>query len=547
MILRPYQQNVVSAVHKALENHNDTLVVAATGAGKTIILSSIAGDIGGKQLILQHRHELVRQNMSKYQIINPDVSVGLWTAGIKSFASKTTFAMVQSLEKHTDEIPKLDLLIADEAHHCAAPTWKRIINAVKDKNPDVKILGFTATPTRADRKGLRSVFSNVAAEVSTKTLIGLGFLVPYRTFVVNVGDTIESLRNLKGQSDFGDQEDVAEILNTVPVNEEIIRNWHDKSEGRPTVVFASTVAHAQSVAKAFREAGISAECVHGEMPIQERKEILDRMAAGDVQVVTNAMVLTEGWDFPPVSCVILLRQCSSKSPMIQMVGRGLRTVNPEEYPGVIKKDCIILDFGASLLTHGTLEADSDLTDDVAAKEQEPLTKLCPQCRMELPIQTRVCPICGYLFVTKADDAQQTHIELTEIDLLSQSKWRYEDLWGNGCAMIASGFTAWAAIFSSDFENWYALGKVATDRRVRLVRLGSRIQALAAADDFLREHETENNAKKTKRWLDEAATQKQMETLAQFGYHGIVMTKYSASCHLNYNFNATQILRLIGAA
>ena len=518
-------------------------------SGKTWMLSTIAGKIGGKQLVLQHRQELVQQNLNKFKIINPEVSCGLWTATQKSFEADATFAMVQSLEKHVEQIPKIDLLIADEAHHCAAPTWRKIIEAVKAKNPDCKILGVTATPKRADSKGLRSVFSNICSQVTAKELINKGFLVPYRTFVVSIGDTIEELKKLSSQPDFGDQDAVAEILNTTPINKEIVRNWELYAKNRPTVIFASTVQHAQDVATAFLEAGIHAECVHGEMSQITRKVILQEMTEGKVKIVTNAMVLTEGWDYPPVSCVILLRKCSSKSTMIQMVGRGLRTVNPSEYPGVIKKDCIVLDFGASLLTHESLEADSELDADATGKgEGEARTKKCPECGIELPIQLRFCPVCGYAFTTEEEDGSIAHIELTEIDILNKSPWRYVDLWGNGLGMLAGGFNAWSAIFSPDNENWYAVGKVQDQKRVQLLHVGGRVQALASADDFLRLHETSSSAKKTKRWLDEQATPRQMEILEQmFGYPSVPFTKYAASCHLNYNFAARQIARILGVA
>ena len=122
MLLRPYQKRLVDRAVKALANHGNTLAVAATGAGKTICLSAIGKAIDGKTLVLQHRHELVQQNCAKYRAVNPKTSIGLWTADKKTFRSQTTFAMVQSLVGHLSRIPKLDLIIADEAHHLAAPT-----------------------------------------------------------------------------------------------------------------------------------------------------------------------------------------------------------------------------------------------------------------------------------------------------------------------------------------------------------------------------------------------------------------------------------------
>src|SRR5690606_19399998 len=122
----------------------------------------------------------------------------------------------------------------------------------------------------------------------------------------------------------------------------------------------STVDHAENVTHAFIAAGIPAVLVHGELSTPERKAALARYETGDAQVIVNVAVLTEGYDYPPTDCIVLLRPSSYKSTLIQMVGRGLRTVDPNEYPGVTKTDCIVLDFGTSTLMHGSLEQDVNL-------------------------------------------------------------------------------------------------------------------------------------------------------------------------------------------
>lgn len=546
MILRPYQEKVVSAAIGALASHNNTLCVAATGAGKTLMLSEVARQIGGKQLVMQHRHELVDQNVRKFKMVNPNAKTGFWTASSKSFDADTTFAMVQSLMGHTDQIPKLDLLIADEAHHCAAPSWLKIINAAKDKNPDIKIVGFTATPQRADWKGLRDVFSNVCATVSTSELVKLGFLVSYRTFVVDVGGSVEKLQRLKGQSDFGEQSEVADILDRDVVSDEVVRHWREKADGRPTVVFTSTVNHAQNIAASFNQNDIPARCVHAGMNAEERQYTLDLMTSGKIKILSNAMLLTEGWDYPPVSCVILLRRCSAKSTMIQMAGRGLRIVRQEEYPGIVKKDCVILDFGASLITHQSLDADIDI--DPHEKTGEAPTKECPECGTIIPAQCMECPLCGYIF-EREEKETVTEVELTEIDLLGASQWRYEDLWGNGSCLVATGFDSWAGIFSTNGENWYALGQMQKTEdhprpRIETIYIGERVQALAAADDYLRTHEQSKASKKNRRWLDDPATDRQMELLQPYGYNW-QMGKYEAGCHLTFRFHQQQIEKALG--
>ena len=258
-------------------------------------------------------------------------------------------------------------------------------------NPDCRIFGVTATPNRGDRKGLREIFDNVGDQVRLGELIASGHLVPPRTFVIDVGvqDKLRAVRKIA--SDF-DMTEVAEIMNRAPVTDEVIRHWREKASDRPTVVFCSTVAHAENVAAAFNDGG------HSRRPSSmaiwtgaTRRRILAAYASGEIRVIVNVAVLTEGWDHPPTSCVVLLRPSSYKSTMIQMIGRGLRTVDPEEYPGVVKTDCIVLDFGTSSLTHGTLEQDVDLDGRNPVPGRAP-SKTCPECEARIPIAVDRMPV-----------------------------------------------------------------------------------------------------------------------------------------------------------
>ncbi len=147
--------------------------------------------------------------------------------------------MVQTLgrEANLREMPTLDLLVIDEAHHVAAPTYRRIIDSVRDKNPDVAIFGVTATPNRCDKKGLRPVFSNVSDQITLAELIQSGHLVPPRTYVIDVG-TQDELSQVKRSADDFDMSAVDAIMNKAPITEAVIRHWKDKAKERPTVVFA---------------------------------------------------------------------------------------------------------------------------------------------------------------------------------------------------------------------------------------------------------------------------------------------------------------------
>ena len=556
MRLRPRQKLFVARSLSALDTRDNTLGIAPTGAGKTIMLSAVAGesigDSAAKACVLAHRDELTTQNRDKFGRVNPVITTSVVDATSKSWGGQVIFAMVPTLtrERNLAGMPKLDLLVIDEAHHAVADSYRRIIDHVRDANPEARIFGVTATPNRGDKKGLRAVFDNVADQVRLGELISSGHLVPPRTFVIDVGvqEKLNAVR--KTVSDF-DMSEVAEIMDRAPITEEVIRHWQDKAADRPTVVFCSTVAHAAHVAEAFEAAGIPAGLIHGDLPGEERRTILAAFASGDIRVITNVSVLIEGWDHPPTSCVVLLRPSSYKSTMIQMVGRGLRTVDPAEHPGMIKTDCVVLDFGTSSLTHGTLEQDVDL--DGATATGEAPTKICPECEAEIPLACRECPICGEVLVDPQDDAiseEATDGDLsgflmTEIDLLKRSSFAWVDLFDTDDALLATGFTAWGGVFWLDGW-WYAIGG-ARGAQPQLLGVGERSICLAQADDWLNAHETDESAFKTRGWLNQPATEKQLKYLSPEVRSDFGLTRYKASALMTFGFNKRAIRQLILSA
>jgi len=556
MRLRPRQKLFVARSLSALGTRDNTLGIAPTGAGKTIMLSAVTGEMTGdsaaKACVLAHRDELTVQNREKFGRVNPTITTSVLDATSKSWGGQVTFAMVPTLtrERNLAGMPKLDLLVIDEAHHAVADSYRRIIDSVRNANPEARIFGVTATPNRGDKKGLRAVFDNVADQVRLGELIASGHLVPPRTFVIDVGvqEKLKAVR--KTASDF-DMGDVAEIMDRAPITEEVIRHWQEKAADRPTVVFCSTVAHAAHVAEAFNAAGIPTGVIHGDLPGEERRNILAAFARGEIRVITNVSVLIEGWDHPPTSCVVLLRPSSYKSTMIQMVGRGLRTVDPAEHPGVIKTDCVVLDFGTSSLTHGTLEQNVDL--DGATGTGEAPTKVCPECEAGIPLACRECPICGEALVDPEDDAiseEATDGDLsgflmTEIDLLKRSSFAWVDLFDTDDALLAAGFTAWGGVFWLH-GLWYAIGG-ARGAQPQLLGVGERSICLAQADDWLNAHETDESAFKTRGWLNQPATEKQLKYLSPEACSDFGLTRYKASALMTFGFNKRAIRQLILSA
>lgn len=562
MLLRSRQQDMVGRAIQALHQNDNTLCVAPTGSGKTVMLSAIVGELSQrssfyKTCILSHRDELTTQNRDKFQKVNPRLTTSVFDASEKSWQGHATFAMVQTLSRfdHITRMPKFDLLVIDEAHHSMANSYRRTIDLARSKNADLKILGMTATPNRGDKKGLRPIFSNVADQIFIEELIASGHLVPPKTFIIDVGIQ-EALKQLKRKKmgDY-DEREVSSIMNTFPVNDAVVQTWKEKAEHRQTVVFCSTLHHARDVQEAFIQAGVSCVMVHGEMSDTEREQTLHAYASGAVRVIVNVSVLTEGWDDPPTSCIILLRLSSYKSTLIQMIGRGLRIAAPDDYPGVSKTDCIVLDFGISTFFHGSLEEDINLIGHEPKSENAPCKK-CPDCSGDVPLAVRECPLCGYDFTAVIKQEKESRKPLTreefvmkEIELI---KKRSPFMWVNPDShqqsSFANGFNVWSGIFFVK-DQWVALGAF-HKQPAQILAAGQQNVCLSAANDFMNLHESERTAYKTRDWLKFPPSDKQLRCLAQYVPESLNdphLTRYTAGIHIIRKFNRSNIQQALREA
>lgn len=548
MKLRPRQADFVHRCNYALAEHGNTLGVAPTGAGKTVMLSSAIKYFRRdgqpfRSLVLQHRDELVSQNRATFKRVEPDVATDLYAADRKRWSEGVTFAMVQTLarEDNLASMPPMDLVVIDEAHHVAADSYLRIIDRAKELNPKVAVLGVTATPQRADKKALVKVFTNVADVITIKELIDAGNLVRPRVFVIDCGLRSELANVRRTVSDF-DMSEVEKIMDKQAVTSRVIAEWKEKAGDRKTVVFCSTVEHAEHVTQAYCDAGIKADLVHGGLSETARRKVLHDFEKDRFQVLVNVAVLTEGWDCQTVSCVVLLRPCSYQSTVKQMVGRGLRKVDPEKHPGVIKSDCIVMDFGYSILNMGGFETDVVLEPVKGPTKMKP----CPGCGMQVPMAVATCPTCDYVFdgvARRQKEAEERGVledfQLTEVEILELSPFRWEGFW-DGAVTIASAMTAWACVVQHDGKQ-YAVGGMDGQPGAQLIAVtGDRLQAMASADDYLREHGDKDAARKSKRWLHEPPSEKQYQLLNITPMSSSGMTKYRAACALTWKWKEKAI-------
>lgn len=346
--LRDYQAEAVSAAMMAWASGKRRVAeVLPTGAGKTVIFTAIAAQVrplGVRSLILAHRDELIRQAAAKVKAIAPDLRVGIYQGPTRELRGRdVVVASVQSLTRaeRRAELARegFRLVIVDEAHHAVANTYMEVLRALgcfdeRSLAYGSAALGVTATMGRSDRVALGEVWEDVVYRRDIVQMIREGHLVNAKGVRVRV-EGLDLARVKRTGGDFQDI-DLANAMHEALAPEAVARAYVEHAKDRSGVLFAPTVASAYEFADALNAEGISAIGLDGSTPIEERRRILADHARGDVQVICNCAVLTEGWDAPWCSAAVIARPTSSAGLYVQMAGRVLRP-----HPG--KRDALIID------------------------------------------------------------------------------------------------------------------------------------------------------------------------------------------------------------
>lgn len=363
--LRDYQREAVDAITDAWSDGMlRPAIVLPTGCGKTDVIAKIATDTagaGGRVLALAHRSELLDQITERCRMHRPDIPVGRVQAQRDQIRRPITVAMAPTLAhaKRRARLPRPDVVIVDECHHAASPSQMAILRWAGAFDA-TRTMGVTATMTRGDRRGLGDVWQDVVYKRSIKWAIDSGWLVtPRGRAVVTDHMNLNAAKVSKG--DYQNDELGEMVAQDV---DQIVKAWREHAADRLTVAFTPNVDSARQLADEFRAADIPVGEVYGFTPHTERAQIYAALAAGRIHVLVSVMVTTEGWDCPPVSCILMARPTRLPGLYQQIVGRGLRTS-----PG--KTDCLVLDVvGASrrqkLVTlvdlHETAEYDTSELD-----------------------------------------------------------------------------------------------------------------------------------------------------------------------------------------
>jgi superfamily II DNA or RNA helicase len=337
--LRPYQQ---AAVDAAFEGWNcglrRLLWSMPTGCGKTVAFAAVAERVlreGERVLILAHRTELIEQAKDKLAAYAPWCAdrIGIVKAERDRWKAQCVVASVQTLQNsrlHRYAPGTFGLIVVDEAHHGAAPTYRAILDYLDAP----RVLGVTATVNRGDGVGLADVFGQIIYAYPLLDAIREGYLCDVRQWAVETTTNLDGVATRAG--DF-QTAPLAKRVNMPERNALVVKAFLDRAADRQAVAFCVNVAHTKALAEAFRQQDVKAEAVWGEMGDDARADTLARFRRGEVRVLTNCQVLTEGWDEPSVSCILMARPTKSQPLYQQAVGRGLRLDDG-------KADLLVLDF-----------------------------------------------------------------------------------------------------------------------------------------------------------------------------------------------------------
>lgn len=361
--LRPYQKALKSGIYTAFrETKRSVLAQLPTGGGKTILFCAICADAlakGHRIIILVHRKELVLQTVKS--LLRYGINAEVIMPGYRYRPTAAIqVAMVQTISRR-DKPRNVGLIITDEAHHAKANSYKNVYA----EYPDARHLGVSATPCRADGKGLSDIFQEMVLGPSVKELIALGNLVQPRVLANALKFDLSKLKTSRG--DYNEAELFA-LMNQNALVGNLVKTWQTKAEGRKTVCFAVNVHHSKHIVESYRNAGVRAAHLDGETPDAVRERLLRDFAQGQIDVLCNVNVISEGFDVPAIECVQLARPTQSLAMYLQQGGRGLR-------PNPGKNEALILDHADNTFKHGFLEQDRNWTLDGVKKDAAESTEI----------------------------------------------------------------------------------------------------------------------------------------------------------------------------
>mgnify|MGYP001374651903 CR=1 FL=1 len=424
-MLRDYQQRAIDQLYEWMRNNSGhPCLVLPTGAGKSHIIAALCKDAlqnwpETRILMLTHVKELIEQNAEKMRQHWKGAPMGIYSASLnsKQLGEPITFAGIQSIRGKAELVGHIDLCVIDECHlvnHKEEGGYRTFISELLTINPQMRVIGLSATPYRLGHGLITdkpAIFDSLVEPVSIEELLHKGHLAPLRS------KTTTSKLDVSGVAKRGGEYIESELqaaVNNEPQNQSVVSEIIARAEGRTSwLVFCSGVDHARHICAILLSHGINAACVTGETPKSERADILAAFKAKKIQALTNANVLTTGFDAPDTDLIALLRPTMSPALYMQMVGRGLRPKSHTDH-------CLVLDFAGNIALHGPVTA-------VKTPEKQgqssvpgfPPTKACEFCGEIVHAAVRVCPACQQKF----PEPEPPKLELRDDDIMGKEGTR----------------------------------------------------------------------------------------------------------------------------
>ena len=418
MMLRDYQTRTIDQLYAWFEagNQGNPCLVLPTGSGKSHIVAALCKDAiqnwpETRVLMLTHVKELIEQNAEKMRQHWPGAPMGIYSAGIgrRDLGEPITFAGIQSVRNKSKELGHVDLVIIDECHlvnHKDEGGYRTLLSNLYQTNPHLRVIGLTATPYRLGHGLITdkpALFDALIEPVSIEELIFKGYLATLKSKVTKAKLDVTGVHKRGGEYI---ESELQAAVDTDDNNQRVVREIIGLASFRKAwLLFCTGVKHAQHIAEVLRQHGVAAECVTGETPKKERERMLADFKAGRLRALTNANVLTTGFDYPDIDLIAMLRPTMSASLYVQMAGRGMRVKSHADH-------CLVLDFAGVVATHGPITNVQPPKKGGDGNGEAPV-KVCDSCGELVHISADICPSCLHPF----PEAERKKLELRDDDIM----------------------------------------------------------------------------------------------------------------------------------
>ena len=403
--LRDYQRKALNDLYSWFgENTGNPCIESPTGSGKSYLIAAfckenLEANPGIRIIMATHTKELITQDANALLNIWPEAPLGIYSAGLKKKETDKpiTIGGIQSLYRNASEFGYVDVLLVDEAHMIPVDgtgMYLTFIERLKAFNPNLTVIGLTATPYRLKHGMITdkpAIFdAPIIKTIGIRELQDRGTLARLRSKATKE-ELLKLAKDARIQGGDYVEKDLQDAIDRDLTSRAVVAETFKRAEGRKHILFfCCGIDHAEHIRDIILENNISAEAVSSRCTDEERDRIIADFKEGRIRCLTNTAILTTGFDYPDIDCIVMLRPTLSPGLYMQEVGRGLR---PKSQGG----DCLVLDFAGNIRTHGPITDVKPPENRRGKRKGVAPSKICPQCDEIVALQSSVCPCCGYVW------------------------------------------------------------------------------------------------------------------------------------------------------